>query len=552
MKKIEAHQLSRRRGRIATGNTFRSRGKLYARVSSKLKRLCVAMPGLDDVQGAERAALLTTLASKLDGSGNETLTERIVTDAAKADVRELAEIVATVERLVAGQLQRTASVPVGATFADVAKAWTSGDLARQHPDHVKVKKTADDDRQRLETYVVPLLRTVPMRSFSLDHAERVMAALPPTLRPATRRQVAQAMHRVAALAVYPLRQLKANPLPRGFLPKVDPADQRSQVKPYPDESDALVSCTDKNIALGLRVFVGFLSREGMRHEEGESLRWRNVDLERGLVHPSTNKTGDVRKRPLRPDVVRALMAYKAHRGDPGPDAPVFVDDTGKRLRVSGEDLRAAYLAAGVVRAELHAGSDTEDPSGFHALRGLFVTEALARGMTNEWCRRRTRHRSDAMLQRYNDEAKSWLEAGLRPLADLDMLLAPAFAAGSAAGSAGPVSSKAPRRKHKRFIDGTEGRTRTDTPLREADFEDSPAVVGVANRGKQAGFEAAKPRVASADPAAEALLPAKTGSLFALVAAADRLGLLDLDGLGALRRHSADELTAACLDAGAAS
>ena len=107
----------------------------------------------------------------------------------------------------------------------------------------------------------------------------------------------------------------------------------------------------------------------------------------------------------------------------------FVDVPGDYGRICTQavdgwsDLRAAYDAANVKRAELHDGSPVTLPTGFHALRGLFVTEALARGMTETWVADRTGHASTQMIARYQRRARAFAEANMTPLAKLNELLA---------------------------------------------------------------------------------------------------------------------------------
>jgi len=66
----------------------------------------------------------------------------------------------------------------GPTFKDVARRWTSGELARDFPDHVKAKRTAERDVQRFDRYIYPIVGHLPIVDFTIDHAEAVMKALP--------------------------------------------------------------------------------------------------------------------------------------------------------------------------------------------------------------------------------------------------------------------------------------------------------------------------------------------------------------------------------------
>lgn len=305
----------------------------------------------------------------------------------------------------------------GPTFGQVAHQWTSGELARRYPDHVKPKRSAADDAQRVGRYAASIA-DVPIAEFSLDHAERVMAELPEHLAPATRRQVAQVLAKVLHLSVYPLRLRPENPIPRGWLPAVRRGSQRQQETPYPSEIDRFVGCSE--VPTVVRIFVGFLAREGMRHEEAEGLSWADVDLENGLVHLPKNKTDDPRSWDLRADTLAALRRWHLRCGAPRSGL-VFVTDDGAKLALRADGYRALLSLAGVDRLELHEGGPATKPTGIHALRSLFVTEALAQGRSETWVTDRTGHRSRSMVDTYRRQGRAW--AKLAPLGALDVLLA---------------------------------------------------------------------------------------------------------------------------------
>ena len=118
--------------------------------------------------------------------------------------------------------QKTGAVtsPTALTFKEIAELWTSGGLAKNHPDHVEAKLTAEIHVSRLKV-INEIVGTVPITDAGwIDHAGRVMRGLPKRVKTtATRRHYAQILHRVLALAVWPLRLIDHNPLPRGFLPR---------------------------------------------------------------------------------------------------------------------------------------------------------------------------------------------------------------------------------------------------------------------------------------------------------------------------------------------
>lgn len=51
------------------------------------------------------------------------------------------------------------------TFEQFARLWTSGEISRRYPDHVKSKETSTDDDARLRGYVYPIIGNEPMRRF---------------------------------------------------------------------------------------------------------------------------------------------------------------------------------------------------------------------------------------------------------------------------------------------------------------------------------------------------------------------------------------------------
>ncbi|WP_437894210.1 hypothetical protein [Sorangium sp. So ce124] len=118
-----------------------------------------------------------------------------------------------------------------------------------------------------------------------------MRALPP-MSPASRRHIAQLLHRLMATAAFPCRLVATNPLPRGFLPMLGPAKAKACL--YPDEDARLLASTA--IPLCWRVLWGSLNREGPRISEAARLQVQDVDLDldRGALRLEKNKTNDPR------------------------------------------------------------------------------------------------------------------------------------------------------------------------------------------------------------------------------------------------------------------
>jgi integrase len=299
------------------------------------------------------------------------------------------------------------------TMNDLAKAWTSGRLAREFPDHIKIKKTADHDDDRWD-HLAKSIGHVPVKRFVLADAEAAMRVLPPGLTSTTRRAYAQIMSRMLQLAVYPLRLIPVTPLPRGFLPKLNGLKAKAWL--YPAEDARLLAC--KTIALDMRVYYGLLAREGLRSGEGLSLQRRDLDLVRGAIKLDQNKTDDPRAWALDPGVTRALRLFLGTEGEPDdyPFRHLFTSSAAIRFRKHLE-------LAGVDRAELFARSKARMPIRVHDLRATFITLSLANGKTETWVADRTGHRSSDQINGYRRGARTAEELGLGELAPLDQAIA---------------------------------------------------------------------------------------------------------------------------------
>ncbi|UQA59984.1 tyrosine-type recombinase/integrase [Polyangium aurulentum] len=404
------------------GNAYQRCGKWYARVTvSPGVRPHLMLPTCADEASAQaRAALLNDITEKLRPTAHADLIPELLERAAVRDGKALDEVLGAVELIAAGKVapKRNGKAP---TLRELGRRWTSGELALEHPDHVKEKSSADNDVSRLDRYVYPVAGDVPIDKFTLDHAELVMRGIPPERASATRRHVAQLLHRLCAMAVFPLRLIAASPLPRGFLPKVGPGKAKGWI--YPDEDARLLASVE--VPLAWRVFYGFLHREGLRRSEAARLTWRDFDLERGSVTLDENKTDDPRAWALSPGVAAALRAWREVRAregaDMGDDALVFVDECGEEIgeNHAAERYREHLRAAGITRPVLFEKSKARQPIRLHDTRATFITIALANGKNEAWVQDRTGHRSSVMINRYRRAARTAAELGLGELGRMD-------------------------------------------------------------------------------------------------------------------------------------
>jgi len=300
------------------------------------------------------------------------------------------------------------------TMNDLADAWISGRLARQYPDHVRTKKTADHDGYRWN-YLAKSVGHVLVKRFVLADAEAAMRVLPPCCQTrTTRRGYAQILSRLMQLATYPLKLIPSTPLPRGFLPKLNAKKAKAWL--YPAEDSKLLAC--KKVPLDWRVFYGVLAREGMRSGELTSLQRRDIDFVRGAIKLDKNKTDDPRAWAANPSVLAALRRFMGEEGDPN-DYPFLHLFTSSMARYFRRHLELAKID----RPELFEKSRTRMQIRIHDLRATFITISLANGKSETWVADRTGHRSSNQINGYRRAARTAEELGLGELAPLDKAIA---------------------------------------------------------------------------------------------------------------------------------
>ena len=422
--------------RKPTGNAYQSKGRWYARVRlDGPKPESIPLPTCTDPEGVQaraRALVLAELADDLRAAG---FTGKGIAEPVQRAAAALTdEDVGTIRRKTARALDAVKGAHYRAkkqaaagalTVRKLGEQWTSGALHRDWPDHVPEKRSAKTDEGRLEAHVYPIVEDTLIEAFTLEHAQSVMRAIPEERSAATRRHVAQLLHRLLGFAVFPLRIIAANPLPKGFLP--NPASSKQLVWLWPDEDAAL--CASPKVPLAFRVLYGFLCREGCRLSEALGLCWHDVDLERGTLALDQSKTEDARAWALDPGVVRALVAWKKLRKKKraaGDNDPVFVlqDENGEPVSAehAAHRFRTHLKRAEVTRPVLFETNPGRQPIRVHDLRATFVTLSLAQGRSEAWVMDRTGHRSSQMLGRYRRAARSVAELGLGGLRSLDLAI----------------------------------------------------------------------------------------------------------------------------------
>jgi integrase len=382
-----------------------------------------------ETEAEARKLAIARLVARLRESGHTAMVPKTIEDAAPLDEGGMRTLARAVERIATGRepglARRVTARREGLTVAELADLWTSGELVKQYPDHVRVKKASssqDDARafkwmRRIRLPDGSTFGDRPVAEVTLDDCDHVMGALPnPNVTTSTRRAYAVAIRRLLVYAVYPLRLLPSLPIPKGWLPSGKATKAKAWI--YPSDDLALMQC--RKVPVVRRLLYGVLVREGLRLSEALNLTWPDVDLEQGVVRLDTNKTDDPRSWALGGDVARALAAWRKLRGKKAEKIPrVFPKALiGTRFDLASL-LREGLTLAGVERPELTVPKEGRMLLRAHDLRGSFVTLALASGRTEAWVTDRTGQRSSQMIYRYKRAARTAAELGLGWLAPLD-------------------------------------------------------------------------------------------------------------------------------------
>lgn len=504
--------------------------KLYGRFwLTQEKRESIPLPGVakDDPEAIRvRCGLIADASMRLVAAGRA---DRARDMAIRLGTAKSQRQVDMVLRAVKTIVEKSGAIGDNITIRKFGEKWTGGDLARTFPDHVRVKVTSKDDAQILEQYVYPVMGATPVRAVQLGDAELVMAGIGAGLSRARRRHIAQAMHRLFKLAVYPAKIIEATPLPPGFLPKLGSLKAKQYL--YPDEDAKLMRC--RTVPVVYRLFYGLLAREGLRFGEAHALEWSSLDLDRGTVRLDENKTDDPRGWALGRDVVAALKIWKASR--PGLSRPFEgISESHPAARFRNEHLRAA----GVDRPELFESTDVRKPIRVHDLRATFVTIALANGKTETWVQDRTGHKSTLMIARYRRAARTVAELKLGDLLPLDQAIAWAedLQGTCKTKGGGPMGGITNDRENK----GGPSGVRTQKPRKATDFKAAGTVIGIPPglQNKPGGDIPGPPGHALADSLQVEGVSGGIADLkqirtewSAFEVAAERMGATDCDGPG---------------------
>jgi integrase len=414
------------RSGIATKGVNKSNGKTYYEVWwawDSGDRVRKGQPSLEAAEVALSLVRRTGEAAVASGLAQSEADSLIAKAALARDHEAVAATEFVIESLAA---RRISAGNDRLTVTSFAKRWFSGELSKLYPDQIRMRPVTADYESMFTHWIQPckladgsVLGDLPLAKLTSEHARAVMVSMVKAGRTDRTRRHGWVVLSLIGKYAEISGALVTSPIQRSGAPKPEKHDKNFQCL-YPDEDTTLMACTEIDVVY--RLFWGINMREGFRREEQVSLRWRQVDLDRGLVKLGGSKTGTRHPWALQPGTVMALATYKARFcPDAKPDDYVFKSPAGSLLSADKteslapllrEHLRLSGLASKRPELGLTKRVGNQAPIRHHDLRATFVTISKSLGMSDDWVAKRTGHQSREMIAHYTRVAESWAQARL--------------------------------------------------------------------------------------------------------------------------------------------
>ena len=177
-----------------------------------------------------------------------------------------------------------------------------------------------------------------------------------------------------------------------------------------EEVKALLAESSKDRNLHLLITLGLYT--GQRLGDCASLKWENIDMEKGFITLTPEKTkrhGVKVSVPMHPELKKELEGMPRD-GEylSGANAKEY------KTRTLEKRVSALFETCGIVTSEVRAGKRVI-LTGFHSLRHTFVSWAIQSGMNALLVQRIVGHTSENMTERYFHENENALKEGIARL-----------------------------------------------------------------------------------------------------------------------------------------
>lgn len=302
-----------------------------------------------------------------------------------------------------GELHRSAQLsPTLAELADDYVIHLRARIGDPDPRLRRSQRTVDDTRYKLDRYILPVLgRTRAAELTTADvvrlldwlaryESKRRKTDTPERLSPNTRTGILSTLSGLVRYGV------KRGLIERNVVRDVDRDDRpgtKRVTKPRYLDATELAALLEK-LGDSFRPIAATYAYAGLRASEALGLRWRDLDLEAGVLrveyqlgadgnlHPLKTDASEASSAPIRllPALQRELLAHRQRQlardiALVRPDALVFVTANGKP-QSSRNVLRAVHAAATALGL-----NNERDLVGLHDLRHTLIGLAFEHGLT---------------------------------------------------------------------------------------------------------------------------------------------------------------------------
>ncbi len=423
--------------RKATGRTYFRRGKHWAQVTLGPKDRPTFALSADIATDEQAEARLETLADMArlmrEAKTSRAVMLDLLREAAKGSAKDAREAYSYAKRMAQGEQFELASEAAKRDAEQGMSAWVEAWTADRR---VRGRESAArEGYSHYHTHVVTVLGDKHVAYWTAADLRTLVAALDTKVHDGkcswkTAVNVWSSVTKMCSDAcrskVETLRCREDNPARDVEGP--DRGDRKAKQFLYPSEAERFIASDD--VPLSWRRMVAIAIYLYVRAGELRVLRWRDVDLDHGIVHvhQAAKRDGGVkgtkgrraRRVPIEPAVMPLLHAMRDEcEPEPEPDDRV-VDMPSERTMA--RSLRAWLGRSGVDRPELHATSTTSKALTFHDLRATGITWMAVRGDDPLVIQQRAGHEDFATTQGYVRLAETLREGFGEPFPELPLEL----------------------------------------------------------------------------------------------------------------------------------
>lgn len=264
------------------------------------------------------------------------------------------------------------------------------------------KRSWQKDQERLNNHLIPFFGELIVTEIS----PKVISAYKghryqKDISPSTINRELTIMKHMYTMAVREWEWCRDNPVKRVRMEKEGPP--RDRWLTYEEEKRLLDTCP-----AWLKEIVTFALNTGMRQGEILGLRWKDVNLFKGIVILDMTKNGERRSIPLNKTTWELLKTKAKVRYLAGDY--VFTNDAGNKM--DGGNLRTDYMKV-LKKAKIEAFT-------FHDLRHTFATRLVQRGIDLYKVQKLLGHRDNKTTQRYAHHYPESLRDGVNILDSVDV------------------------------------------------------------------------------------------------------------------------------------